>query len=90
MGYDYAAERKHIFTEEGSKMLLKIRDTTRALIATAGVARSDKMMAGCTGDSWRMLACIDWLAEIGEIIEIPNPSSGAGQHRIFITYEGGA
>lgn len=90
MGYDYAIERKHVFTEEGSKMLLQIRDTAKDLIAKAGVARCDKMMAKCTGDSWRMLACIDWLVETGDIIEIPNPTSGAAQHRVFITYEGGA
>lgn len=90
MAYDYATQRHNIFTEDGSSMLLKIRDATKALIANAGVARSDKMMAGCSGDSWTMLACIDRLVEIGEIIEIPNPTSRAGQYRIFIAYEGGA
>lgn len=68
-------------------MFLKIRDQTKALIAKAGVARSDKMMAGCTGESWDMLACIDRLVELGEIHEIPNTMSHAGQHRVFISFD---
>ena len=87
MGYDYAIERPKVFTEDGVTMLLKIRDNTRSLIAKAGVARCDKMMAGCSGDTWHMLACIDRLVEMGEIHEIPNPMSGAGQHRVFISFD---
>lgn len=87
MGYVYANERPKVFTEDGSGMLLKIRDTTKALIAKAGVARCDKMMAGNTGDSWTMLACVDRLVEMGEIHEIPNTMSGAGQHRIFTSFD---
>ena len=87
MAYDYAVERPKVFTEDGVSTLLKIRDTTQGLIAKAGVARSDKMIAGCSGDSWTMLACIDRLVEMGEIHEIPNPMSRAGQHRIFISFD---
>lgn len=87
MGYNYATQRSRIFTEDGTTMLLKIRDQTKALIAKAGVARSDKMMAGCTGDVWDMLACIDRLVEMGEILEVANTLSRAGQHRIFTSFD---
>ncbi len=87
MAYNYATQKPNIFTEDGQTMFLKIRDTTKALIAKAGVARSDKMMAGCSGDSWNMLACVDRLVELGEIHEIPNTMSGAGQHRVFISFD---
>jgi hypothetical protein len=87
MTYDYATQRPNVFTESGSVMLMKIRDNTKSLISKAGVARSDKMMAGCSGDSWDMLACIDRLVEIGEIHEIPNTMSRAGQHRLFISFD---
>lgn len=87
MGYDYATQRPKVFTEDGVSMPLKIRDTTKALIARAGVARSDKMMAGCSGDVWDMLACIDRLVEMGDIHEIPNTMSRAGQHRVFISFD---
>lgn len=87
MSYSYATQRSRVFTEDGVTMLLKIRDTTKELIKKAGVARCDKMMAGCTGDSWDMLACIDRLVEMGDIHEIPNTMSGAGQHRVFISFD---
>lgn len=87
MAYDYATERPKVFTEDGVTMLLKIRDNTKALIAKAGVARCDKMIAGCSGDSWTMLACVDRMVEMNEIHEIPNPMSGAGQHRVFVSFD---
>lgn len=87
MSYDYATQKPHLFTEDGVTMFLKIRDQTQKLIAKAGVARSDKMMAGCSGDVWDMLACCDRLVEIGDVLEIPNTMSSAGQHRIFISFE---
>jgi hypothetical protein len=31
-----------------------------------------------------MLACIDRLVELKELIEVPNPVSRAGQDRVFI------
>lgn len=90
MGYEYQRERPRVFTEDGSTMLLKIRDNAKSLIASAGAARSDRLMSNVSGDSWQMLACIDRLVEIGDLLEIPNPTSGAGQHRIFTKYDGGA
>jgi hypothetical protein len=87
MAYDYKTQRANVFTEDGQVMFLKIRDTTKELIKKAGVARSDKMMAGCTGDVWNMLACIDRLVELGDVHEIPNSMSGAGQHRVFISFD---
>lgn len=81
--YDYQKERADIFTEQGQKMFTAIRDTSRKLFAYSGAAISGEMM-DCAGDSWTMLACIDYLVEIGEILEVKNPHSSAGQHRIFI------
>ncbi len=87
MSYDYQTERSFVFTEGGQVMFLKIRDTAKALIATAGVARCDKITNGCTGSSWHMLACIDRLVELGELLEVPNTLSSAGQHRLFTYFE---
>lgn len=86
VAYDYKTQRANVFTEEGQTMFLKIRDTTKALIASAGVARCDKMTAGNSGNVWDMLACVDRLLELGEIREIPNTLSTAGQHRIFTSF----
>lgn len=83
MSYQYATQRAFVFTEEGQRDFLKIRDTARDLLEDAGAVTSQKLMC-VTGDTWDMLACIDRLVELGELIEIPNPISRAGQHRIFI------
>ena len=83
MSYDYATQRKTVFSEGGQKMFLAIRDKAKELLAASGAATSQKLM--CTsGDTWHMLACVDRLVELGELLEVPNPHSRAGQHRIFI------
>lgn len=87
MAYDYKTQRANIFTEDGQVMFTKIRDAAKAKIANAGVVRSDKLMAVCSGDTWNMLACMDRLVELGELHEIPNTMSGAGQHRIFVSFD---
>jgi hypothetical protein len=85
VSYNYQAEREKLFTEDGQRMFLKFRDTTNRLLQEAGAARMDKMIAGLTGDIWLMLACADWMVELGEIVEISPPNS-AGQHRVFLKY----
>lgn len=84
MSYRYATERPKVFTEDGQVMFLKIRDAAKALIASSGAATCEKIISGCTGDSWQMLACVDRLVELKEILEVPNPHSRAGQHRVFV------
>lgn len=86
MPYSYEAQRANLFTEEGQRMFLKIRDAAKELIAKAGVVRMDKLMGQAGGgDSWDMLACADRLVELGELVEIPNTVCRAGQHRIFVS-----
>lgn len=89
MGYSYAAERASVFSEDGQVMFLNIRDTAHRLLAASGAVASEKLLLG-TGSTWTMLACIDRLVELGELVEIPNPYSSAGQHRIFIKPYGAA
>jgi hypothetical protein len=84
MSYSYEKLRGSVFTEDGQVMFLKIRDNAKALLAKSGAVTSGKLMGGCTGDSWTMMACIDRLVELKELIEVPNPTSSWGQHRIFI------
>ena len=87
MSYDYSTQRPNVFTEDGQVMFLKIRDKAKALIATSGAATCEKIISGCSGDSWDMLACVDRLVELKEIFEIPNTLSTAGQHRLFVSFE---
>lgn len=81
--YNYENEKAEIFTEQGQRMFLTIRDTASALIKKAGAARMQEIISGCCGSSWTMLACVDRLVELGEIREIKQDMV-AGQHRIFV------
>ena len=82
MSYSYQVERDNIFTEKGQVMFLKIRDNIKNILAKSGAFRMGEAMIG-TGDSWTMIACVDRLRELGEILEIPQDNV-AGQDRVFI------
>lgn len=82
--YDYETEKPYIFTEQGQVQFLSIRDNAQKLLKSAGAATMERLISGQTGISWQMMACVDRLVELRELIEIPNPISRAGQHRIFI------
>ena len=82
--YDYQAQKKNIFTEDGSLMFTQIRDNVKRLLNISGAFMMQNAISGvCTGDSWTMLACIDRLVELGEIRELSQ--NCAGQHRVFIS-----
>jgi len=83
-GYNYQAERPFVFTEEGQVMFLKIRDTAKLLLDKSGAVSCARLISGCTGSSWSMLACVDRLVELRELAEVPNPYSSAGLDRLFI------
>lgn len=82
MSYDYQKQRPFVFTEEGQRDFLKIRDKAKELLAQSGAVICEKLLC-VSGDTWNMLACVDRLVELGELLEVKNPYSSAGQHRIF-------
>ena len=79
--YKYEEEKPKLFTDEGQRMFLKIRDKTHELLNQSGAVA---MIKATGGDSWMMLACVDRLVELGEIKEI-NYDAPAAQCRIFIS-----
>jgi hypothetical protein len=82
--YDYQTERTVIFSDQGQRMFLNIRDHAEKLLNTSGAARLENIIAGAGGgDSWAMLACVDRLVELGELREIPQGKVSA-QARIFV------
>ena len=89
MPYNYADERANLFTDDGQKMLLAVRDKTFGLLRIAGACRSQEMTAGLSGNSWTMLACVDRLVELGDIREVTDPKKTWGQHRVFVAVERG-
>jgi hypothetical protein len=85
MSYDYAHERKYIFTEDGIKQMLSIRDRASDLLEDSGAAMLWSLMLGETGGSFEILACIDYLVETGFLCEIKYECRA--QDRIFIRGE---
>ncbi len=74
--------KSEIFTPEGMKKLLFIRDNITSMISVSGAFTLSKAMAG---DNWTTYACIDYLKELGEIIELTDPAKGFYGHRVFIS-----
>lgn len=83
MPYDYKAVRSNLFTDDGQRLFLQIRDNTKRLIAESGAAMAENCWKGCTGSTWNFMACLDRMVELGELREI-SPEECAGQHRVFI------
>jgi hypothetical protein len=83
-GYSYEAERYKVFTDEGQRTFLKVRDKAAKLLEEAGAVRSGKLlMISGANDTWELMACMDRLIELGEIKEITGPEVW-GQDRIFV------
>lgn len=83
--YRYEDEREKLFTDDGQRLFLEIRDRTFGLLKIAGAARLEEMIKGSVGDSWRMLACVDRMVELSELVELIYPGSPAqGQNRVFV------
>ena len=81
--YEYGTQRRNLFTEDGVRMLTKIRDNAKRLLDSAGAFMSCQAWSGVSGNSWDMLAALDYLVENEEIREITG-SEVAGQHRVFV------
>lgn len=71
MSYCYETEKPFLFTDEGQRLFLKVRDRVNQLIKEAGAFRQQEGVRGFSGSSWQMIACIDRLVELGEIEELP-------------------
>ncbi len=84
MSYSYEEEKPWVFTDDGQRQLLKMRDWVLATLKTAGAFRVDKAMSVVsTPDSFKILALVDRLVEIGDIIELRH-QSGFAQHRVYV------
>lgn len=84
MSYAYQNERAELFTDEGQRKLLLVRDHVQRLLKESGAITMSAAMNGYgTGSSWQMLACVDRLVELGELKEICYGPC-AGQDRIFV------
>lgn len=83
MSYSYSIQKHELFTECGMETYIKIRDNTLALINSAGAVMLQNAISVATGDTWTMIAAMDYMVEKKLIREIPQ-GNVAGQYRIFV------
>ena len=84
MKYSYEEEKSFLFTDDGQRMFLKIRDNAKRLLREAGAfALGNVIQAASSGNDWQKIACVDRLVELGEIREITGDDV-AGQFRVFV------
>jgi hypothetical protein len=86
--YVYAEQKQELFTDEGQRLFLALRDHAQKLLKMAGAVRAQEIMnaprSGCC-DSWQLLACVDRMVEIGDLIEVTAQDKWASQHRVFVS-----
>jgi hypothetical protein len=83
--YKYEELKEIIFTEDGQVMFLKIRDNVSRLLELSEAFSMSSVIKCVSGDTWKMMACVDRLVELGEIREITEPNKVAGQNRVFVS-----
>lgn len=89
MSYSYEVEKVDLFTDEGQRKFLKVRDNVNELLKKAGAVRMQEATSGFSGSSWLALACVDRLVELGEIREVIEPDDHTpGQYRVFVSAKG--
>lgn len=81
--YCYRDEKAKLFTPDGVEILLKVRNNVGRMLGISGAVMMEKAIAGCSGDSWTMVAAVDYLVEAREIREITG-TNVCGQHRVFV------
>jgi len=87
MSYSYEAVKPQVMTDQGQRVFLKVRDRAKELLKLAGAFRLGEVISGIkeAGDTWELIACVDRLVELGEVVEL-TPHAKVypwGQNRIF-------
>jgi len=73
--YNYDDIRPELFTEEGVELLMKLRDVSGKLLFQAGAYTFEKVVRTITGDTWMMMAALDYMVERKEIRLVYSPSN---------------
>jgi hypothetical protein len=81
--YNYSELRPTLFTERGVRDILKTRDHIRECLKKSGAVTMGEAMSATSGDSWTSMAYVDFLVEVGDIVEVQQAGEVVGQHRIF-------
>lgn len=84
--YNYQDHKLKIFTDEGQRDFLKVRDHVHKMLKDSGAFMMIKAFKEShAGTDWEMQANVDRLVELKEIREVLGDF--AGQHRVFVSYK---
>jgi hypothetical protein len=83
MAYRYEEERPKLFTDEGQRTFLKVRDNAHIKLKQSGAATLGKIIEGSSADTFVLLACVDRLLELGEIREVTRENC-LTQDRVYV------
>ena len=85
MVYEYSECREKVFTDQGQRLFIKVRDRAFKLLDEAGAFKMEKILC-LAGDNWLQLACIDRMVELNEIVQVNYEVEIAQQHRVFVRF----
>lgn len=83
MSYNYKRERCKLFSDEGLRALVDVKDFVDKALAFAGAVRMGEIIHTVSTESnWMTMACVDRLVETEQIREITVASFG--NSRVFV------
>lgn len=85
MSYSYREMRATLLAPENVSKMIQSRDKILTLVRASG-AITGGVAAHCWpggGESWVMMAVADWMVEEGDLREIVQLGTPAGQNRIY-------
>lgn len=81
--YNYEQEKKCVFTDEGQRNFIKVRDFAMKAFELAGAVTAGKLMEQShIGDSWSDMAVVDRLIELGDAYVVDETL--AWQNRVLL------
>ena len=83
MAYRYADHESWLFSDEGQRAFLMVRDRVRDLLRLAGAFRAQEAMAGFTGNTDRFFAILDRMVVLGEIRSVQRMDI-VSQHQVYV------
>jgi hypothetical protein len=85
--YNYQDERSYVFTDEGQRNFLKIRDHIGDLLKKAGAFKMINVLAILeSSNAWQIATCVYRLVELNEIKQVNRTETVAMQDEIFIRW----
>ena len=84
MPYKYAEERKQIFRDDGPRHFLNVRDHIFKCLELSGAVLMGNAINVVSGDTWKRMAYVDYMVELGELKEITGADT-PGQYRVFVS-----